>query len=1251
MPDGLSDEEARRYGELDKKLAAGGLSDDEAREYGALDKKLGAPPTTPTPQEAPRPSEPLFDPWADKTAGLGGLAADEQLGGYGTTPRLDPMAGLAEFNAQQSHKIGMAEAGDRQRREQEMFYGNFPLAPVLRPFMENLRDPTPTWDRGLKRGIEAAGGVLALPLNMTLGVVPGGQHAAQAAMQPVAAAGEYVRKKTGSEALGAATELAIPTAVGAGLIKAAPTLRGAVGELRGMREVARSAPPIPEIPTGRGTPAPPPAPLDVPPLARPMTAASRLPPLAERLFGPRESPRVGEPRPLDPNRPISAERLQTLGDRAWEGVEGAQAPSGSAFQGRSLGPQAGALRVPGVKPEPDVLPTGTPAERAAVEHVKERIQFGPPEKTPFSERVGQGLRTTYFKGVRHQAPVERLEKALGGRVAPDGPVALSEFAQGSSARGGDVLYREGFFDTETLPQSVRSALQAVHDSGRPLSDVGAFAAARRAVMSYEPRGLESGFDPGEAQVAMDSLGRNKAVVNAANTISSTYDALMDNLTQAAGWDPARRAAMKAANPFYVHFERILKDAGKPSVKGTAAPLPGETVSKVTGGKQPIADPLVLLQEDFRRMLAAADQARVRASIVKAVRAEPLKAQKFGIEEVPLSELKARTPAFQDVLDAVKDQTKVPSNKLPELWAKAMTDWNEVVGPEILPFFEKGKPAPRVFRVTDPNLVDFLRGTEDVNLEPTVGVFDAGTRLFRTGTTGASPSFAISNAIRDAKTYFTYTNAPVGKALGNYARGMYHGLRGELASLTGGKLSETVASEIAKRARSEGFFGVDRPKAMEDLARIDEGFLRYYLRRPGKAVVAPLKGGLDAFRAVNQIVESGPRIGEMLSELDNAGWKPGQPLTRDLLVRASRAHANITVPFKLGGQTATLLNRFYAFLKPRILGADLYARNWRANPGRMAVRAMAYSVAPKALLWAWWQKDQAHRDAYARIPPWRKLMFNIPYEREDGSIGSFPLPFVSEIDAPGIAAEAALNALANDDPKAGGDMAMELLRQNLPIEVPEGGNVFTKALGTVAPTVLKGPLEVATGRTSWGSKINPPGMEDARSVAPELVGREYDAPAAKWLSEFLHKWGDSTLTRAEIDHLIGRTFGTVGKSIARTQTTGTPEASDIPVVGRFVSRIKESRYVEDYYRIRDQFLGTVAAGRIGRNIGDETLSERFATSKALRGNIQQIDEALNKLRDEYGVAKTTSEKSRVARDMDELARAGLDIMQSVEIGSR
>jgi len=937
--------------------------------------------------------------------------------------------------------------------------------------------------------------------------------------------------------------------------------------------------------------------------------------------------------------------------------------SGKLFGGaRPMSSEAGALGLPSRQPPIVTTPPGTAAQQAASESVRSKIRFGDPDKTPIGEAVGQGARQTIAKTVRKEAPIRAAEKMLTGTESETGPTALSKFAQGSAEIAAQNLYERGELGADVKVPAVEPVLREVVKSRRSLKNVAEYVAAKRALTGYEqlpttsaqgPPRIPHGFDPVAVREVIDFYEKNHPAVKAAgDAIFETNRALGDALAAADRWTPEQKAR-RLSDPFYVQFLRDFgegKGSAKGTAKGAASPLPGPKLFRRTLGEKdaPIGDPIAGLHEHFRRMTAMTDQARLKWSIIDEMRANPGKASAIG-DIVELKDVKARFPKFENLRRQLN-----PANASEDM-GKVFDAWDETSRMGVLPF--QDPTGPKALIIRDPVMRDALSGGDTAFAHAVRSVVEshAATATLARGLSDVNsgmkvaitgnPAFSIGNFIRDlGMSVITFKNPNDLKMWTSFAKGIGHSLvdLGQKTPGLGKFVPDTAVNEMFRRARVEGFTKSQVRSAPKSLERIESGLVDYYSKHPQELFPRITRGGMEkgvrvdpgsvitglyeAYRHIPDAVESVFRRGALIDSLDRNGWKPGQALTNDQLVKIANDAQDVSTNFRLGGEWTKFANRYaYNFLNPQVQGVETLRQATADRPMQVGRRALTYYVTPAAALYWYWQSDPKRKAAWDRLSPYRKSMMALPLENDKGDIRVLSLPLSQEAGAPFAATTAVLDLVNTGDVKQFMDVAKETTARMLP------------DIGV--PSVAQGFEDVRTGKESLtGRSVNPPEKVGAKGYAPETVARDNTSKIARTMSGWLHANLGGSWTAAEIDHVIDRTAGPMVSRALKTDTGNPKEAADDFLTGRFNARIRDSRFVNDFYDLKKEWEGVVGARPVMKRIGDARATEIGFAGKANRA-IDGVSKEMADLSAKYTAAQE-ADKFEIARQMDEVAKRGI-----------
>lgn len=901
------------------------------------------------------------------------------------------------------------------------------------------------------------------------------------------------------------------------------------------------------------------------------------------------------------------------------------------LRGRPMSSEAGAVPNPLAKPAPDRYAGMTPQGRAAAQALDERIVYEEPKPTVAEKAKGVVLGVRKF--ARKEAPVADFERGVTGEEAPAGPTAQAKYAQGASGGKTRALMETGSLETrKATPVSIEDAISEI-GAGND-QHLSRYLLAKRALSRYAPEGLDFGISPEQAaSVVRDVEAAHPKVAAAARTISDTFKHVRARLVEAGVVTPEQSAAMDKANPggFYVPVERVVGGSESAGTMRGAINRAGKVFKRVTGGTQPIHDPLPRVFESLRKSVRAIDEGEFVKRLVETHDKNPAAAETWMREIKP--------DAQHKVADTLK--SRMDFDEFSAEWKKShhgsTIDSAEAILDEYLKKSDEGvvpvtvNGKTRWFEFLDRDLYDVVKGldVDPIAKSKILRVLAPFSSVQRLGTTVLSGAFNLSQFLRDPRHAFVMTKTPslvpLRYALADMPRSYFQELKSGLAGTRLGKklgVGESPATRTYEQLGSETMMGLDRKAQARRIGDLTKpGFIRENAR-PATII--------DNARAAAGLIESGPRQAEMTGVLRRRGAKPGAAdIPRDTLVEASNAASNVTAPFKLGSDAAKAGGAYKSFFNARLQANWSVLQMMKERPGVFAARVAAVSVLPRLFLWA----KNHDEDWYKRLPDWQK------YGAWNPTSG-VKIPNINVLDMPAVTMEFILNKLVDNDPVAAGKLAAQWLDELSPV-----GDVLSSKpkLQGLLPTAAQGAFEVASGKDAFtGREINPRSMEGGERVMPEEVGREYDSDVARVASKYAHRILGTNVTRAEIDHLIASYLGTVGRETTRLGTQiGGKEAADLPVVGRLFPRIKASRYVDDYYDLRTTYEGQTNMARALKHKDKET-ARRLAIPGFVAADVARIDAALRDAGDRYRNAPSNV-RPAIAAHMDNLAKKGLRLL--------
>lgn len=129
--------------------------------------------------------------------------------------------------------------------------------------------------------------------------------------------------------------------------------------------------------------------------------------------------------------------------------------------------------------------------------------------------------------------------------------------------------------------------------------------------------------------------------------------------------------------------------------------------------------------------------------------------------------------------------------------------------------------------------------------------------------------------------------------------------------------------------------------------------------------------LDKIELANLVIEQVPRFTEFMNVLEQQGKLPDGTYSRDSLMKAMHASADITVNFGKSGSITNVLNReFVPFLNASIQGSEKFIRQFKRSGGKawfgLACRAAVLGVLPSILNNMLYDDDEEYKLLSQRI---------------------------------------------------------------------------------------------------------------------------------------------------------------------------------------------------------------------------------------------------------------------------------------------
>ncbi len=709
-------------------------------------------------------------------------------------------------------------------------------------------------------------------------------------------------------------------------------------------------------------------------------------------------------------------------------------------------------------------------------------------------------------------------------------------------------------------------------------------AVAKHVEDLRARGKNQGIAPGITQPIIAQYGSKWD--RFATDLTGWFNGLLSYLAEpgVGMLSPEAYAATIAQNPFYVPLMKIFDESGgRPSGGsggGRIANL-GNPVKRIGSSDRDIRNVVGQAFEKAFTFISAADKARVFNAIVKEARAVPgyakliteipakQVASKFGLGKVAggLRSEARRLGVFEldeigKFLEELDENLKGEDiDAMVTLYANA----KNYFGNEPILF---GRVNGEIkFYYVDPHLYEAFAGMDNVFLPKFIDtVLGAPARAERLGRTGANISFGLFNTIRDAATFMiqgdvaSYKNpladillgAPqragkLGKAMIEEFRDYFHEQWGI------GKVDDIGRRMRVSAVELSQMLGTDMHNLRHMRATVDKLFAN-----DAKAKAANLvKHPLEALREIVSVTEMAPRraaykeVLQKMGELEAA--KNGRPVSIEAAVRAANAANEVTLNFKRMGMYTRIVNQITPFFNATIQGPARMKRELMHNPKRAIPRAIAGITIPTMVLWEmnrdeeWWQE----------LPEWRKWLF-WNFRVNDRTV-SIPMPFEW-----GVLFGAIPMALADARYRRKPD---EFINKDIAIEGTGAG--LETFLPSMLPTTLRIPTEVMlTGEQGYDIFKDKPIVPFYTVQTTEDPRDRYTAWTPKTYRKLAEALGYTGIrvSPLKIQHVAeGFTGGLAGNVIETIESLGKPsqveEPADLPIVGRFFTRDKDSRQKE------------------------------------------------------------------------------------------
>jgi hypothetical protein len=833
----------------------------------------------------------------------------------------------------------------------------------------------------------------------------------------------------------------------------------------------------------------------------------------------------------------------------------AAAPAPAA---RTATPAAGGIppRQPSVSPQPP-LPSGHTPVEAILSRIAAHPQSSWSDKIPRSiPEAKEALHQFYAYTLNAAHPFARwknyVEQRLGKPLASDEDFhTAARHIKGIGGRYEHVI-EHGTYDPATGKTTGPGLRPTIDKIEKDPDSYRAYAAAKRAI-TLEARGIKTGIPMKEANAVVAQLGAKWGPVH--KEMVDFQGRVLDMLKDVVG--AGNIAKMKAADPEYIPFYRLMdpdSELGRALGAGRHLRSP---IHAIEGSERQILDPVESVLKNTMMFTDIAEKARVRTLLAQANnKLQPdlqFMKEKKNVRpmDVSASEINKHL-ATEGITEQVADGMKVFRRM------KSLDD------EQAISVFKDGKET--VYDVPR-DLGRAIQHLDPQAIHPLIRVLAIPARMLRAGTV-LSPQFGARNVGRDQITAFIQSPLK-----GYYP---FYDFFQALGDVLGKKNSKAYQDWLKNGGANSNVVSMDRQMFRLNPQTL-AGRVQHGVRNP-----------LEALQAASEIMENATRLG-MYKRAITRGASPTEA------VLASREG---TVDFSRQGYglIPRSLNAIIPFFNPNVQGTDRLIRAFRQDPVGSGLKAFASITVPSLLLWMhnkddpryaelpWWRKDAMWNyftDHWVNVtepnelaklkqlsPAWKRQLPDGTWQRNDGTIYSFPKPFLEGVLF-GSMPERIMDHYYKTNPNAFSHL---------------GESLWNAALPNFIPQLLLPGYEAATNQSQFlqSQLMN----EQIKRRSPSQQVTPYTSETAKKIAgAFGTVFGDKPMTGQlnspiVVDNYIRQWTGGLGQYAVQGIDAGlkagkdeppkpTPQLADMPFVRGFVARFPQNslRSVSDFYDMR------------------------------------------------------------------------------------
>lgn len=504
-------------------------------------------------------------------------------------------------------------------------------------------------------------------------------------------------------------------------------------------------------------------------------------------------------------------------------------------------------------------------------------------------------------------------------------------------------------------------------------DVRDFWLARHALEVMTPTAdrpaIDTPFRREDLQEIVNTLGKDKRIVAAADALVSMANSLVDAMVDARQISGDAAKAMKDAWTNYAPMLKVREDKfGTDPYKGLRK-VGGTPFKRLKGSRAQVIDPVAALAWRYMSVYQNLYRADLTNNLIDALKRAPAELQRQYLE----ADFDPNTQVTSFSLDEISKELvdfgfskKQIQQILDTRGAAGLESMMQVFRPD----YQSRLREPGMVLRFEGNQKKLYRLNSDLTAavqaiapmappEMLVSLLGGFTKVQRFGAVPVNLGFVLSNPIKDYATYLW-------QGEGNLIQRMYEPpvealrlLRDKLARVVGIKFDDP-AKELFESTHSSPHLAVVGYKP-------DAAAIRDVLAKTGQGPIASRvgRGMIRVITSLNEAMESIPRMAAFRHALrehgfTNADLRRGLAPSKKALYAASQAAAESTVDFSRSGRQKWL-SRVFLFANAMIQSNARFLRNFTSAEGfGRAAPAMALQAAATILYWLdvkdedWWK---------------------------------------------------------------------------------------------------------------------------------------------------------------------------------------------------------------------------------------------------------------------------------------------------------